>query len=421
MAIDQMGTNQNLISVHKFGNTKFVAPVLVANFTIVALLSFNWSKDYAIGLFLTCLAFALNITFVKLNPSASYIRNDVVDSTRWLINILFIDVAAAVHFHLSLELMFCFWMTVIIGAFIEVYDLKLRLLVTSVGILSGLYCIYHDFPNSGPASEFIFVTTVAAVLVFIYAMEMNWMRESELRVLAQNRETELIVQSEGLFKTALTGQNAGIIAHEVDNMITAINFATNNPREVDLNKINVSLNYVKQACDLILKENDACVHQITVKQLIDDVQLLIRKQVLVSGIEWNVDCPSELDHARFAERIGSCYFILQNFITNAVQSIQRAGSRGKILLKVESRDQMLLVSVFDNGTGMTSDVRAQVLSGFGNHLEFRNRGIGMKFVLMESKRNGYDVFMEGIDKHQSEFKTVVGIKIPKINTKTNLN
>lgn len=403
----------DMLQANKRANSDFLPPILVANFTAAAILSYNWSIDYLFAIALTVLAFAINVTFVKLNPTTRFLRTDKMDALRWIINIVIIDLAVSILLHATIAVLFCFWMTVIIGAFIDVYENSLRRPVVFFGFTSGLFSMWITNPDTSVTTYIAFSTTGLLTLAIINAIETHWTKECLLRLNSQTRESHLALQAESLFKSSLTGDNARIIAHEVDNMITAINFVIENPGPVELDKIHLSLNYVKQACDLILRESGELRQILTVKQLIQDLNLLIRKQVLSRGIDWLVECPPELLDQKFEERSGSCYFMIQNFVSNSMKAIGKSGNRGKIQLKFQLQDGGLAISIMDTGIGMTETVRNQTLSGKSDEVAYKNHGLGMKFVNIECERNNFKMFITP-NPEGDKFSTAIGFHIRKI-------
>jgi sensor histidine kinase regulating citrate/malate metabolism len=257
----------------------------------------------------------------------------------------------------------------------------------------------------------MFATTACCVLAMIYAIEANWMKQSALHTQAQQRESQLLLQSQELYKSSLTGDNARLIAHEVDNMITAINFVTNNPKDIDVKSIKLSLGYVKNACDLILREQKSHYGTNTVAQLLKDIDLLIRKQAEGQGIAWSIVCQPELENLCFQERQGSAYFIVQNFVKNATRSIKIAQQRrGKIQITIEREAAAIIVTVHDNGTGIDDDTKEKLLSGRGKDVESKNHGIGSQFVHRECQFNQFEWVIA--TSTLPEFVSAVGIRIP---------
>lgn len=405
---------QELVDIHKQGNTSFVAPVLVTNITVAVALSYQWQWEYLVAVLLTLVAFIFNVSFVLLNPKIGKLRNDRNDALRWGINLIAIDVPVAIFLKSHFMIVAGFWLIVVIGAFIEIYERKLRYAMTALALICALASLSYAYPEAPFVNLIMFASTAICILALIVAIESNWMKQSNLHTLAQRRENELLNQSQELYKSSLTGDNARLIAHEVDNMITAINFATDNPKDIDVKSIKLSLGYVKNACDLILREQRNKVHQNSIDQLIKDINLLIRKQAEGQGIEWTIQAEAGSEAYIFKEREGSSYFIIQNFVKNAVRSIKSAQQkRGKILIDIRKERSFVAVSVHDNGTGIDESIKQKLLSGKGKDVETRNHGIGSQFVHRECQLNAFEFIVE--DSILEDFKAKVGIRIPAIH------
>lgn len=383
---------------------------MVLNTSVAIAASYDDSLHFLGAVLLTILAFLLNVTFVKLNPTLNNIRNDRTDAWRWVLNFLLFDISITVLMTPTFETACFFWLTLIVGAFFDIYHSKLRFTVTGFGIICALTSLVIVSPDHNFLSHTVFLTTVGALLFCMRTVELKWIDETLLKFRSLKRETELQSQAEALFRSSLTGENASLIAHEVDNMITGINFAVDNPLEIALDKVNLSLGYVKQACDLLMKETSAKVEPITVGKLIEDVNLLLRKQIESKGIIWNIECESKLHDVVILERVGCCYFIIQNFIRNAIRAVASHKSQGKIRLAIEEVDHQISISIQDNGKGITPEVREKMLAGKGTEINMHHHGLGMKFVVLECFRNDFKLFVESLD---DEFKTAVGFYVPK--------
>ena len=189
MAHDTFINKIDMLQAHKRASSDFLPPLLVANFTAAAILSYNWSIDYLFAVVLTLLAFAINVTFVKLNPTIRFLRTDKIDALRWIINIVIIDLAVSILLHATIAVLFCFWMTVIIGAFIDVYEHSLRRLVVFLGFTSALFSMWKTNPDTSFTTYIAFSATGLLTLAIINSIETHWTKECLLRLNSQTRES----------------------------------------------------------------------------------------------------------------------------------------------------------------------------------------------------------------------------------------
>jgi signal transduction histidine kinase len=402
-----------ILSIHKRGNTEFVAPILVANFTLITILCYEAETEYYQAIGLTLLAFVINVPFVFFNPEVSKLRNDKADAVRWAVNILGIDMWVSILLHPPMEMMFSFWMTVIVGSFIEVYDRRLRAGIFAIATGAAMYCIHRVFPDRDYDTYLTFFAINAVSLGFIMNMESAWVKESTRRFSADKRNAKLSMQTQMLRQSHVTGHQARTIAHEVDNMLTHMNFAleSEDPTKIDFGKIKSSIDHIQNAVTLILQKNTAEVRRFSVKEILEDVNTTLRVDVRGKRYEWLVECAPKLESLIIRERTGSTYHIIQNLVKNAVRAIERQGRQdGKVLLKITSEGNILTVAVYDNGTGMTEETREHLLRGTGDEIENKDHGLGMQFVLDECDQNGHKLFINRLTPTVDPWVTCVGFR-----------
>jgi signal transduction histidine kinase len=202
-------------------------------------------------------------------------------------------------------------------------------------------------------------------------------------------------------RDAVMGGQMRIFSHELRNLLAILDLATQvegetlSSRQVAM--VRRAVDYGKRLNALVLEgaQSTAERRQLRVSELIDDLELLVAREVRSLGIRWEVGITPDTGSLRVLERAGSTYFILHNLVRSACErhaarfdfsarDMMLAGLefpddfRPWIRLHAEPRGNELLVRVEDNaGSAKRPDSRSAQGS------------LGLKFVQEECFRNGF--------------------------------
>ena len=142
----------------------------------------------------------------------------------------------------------------------------------------------------------------------------------------------------------------------------------------------------KQVNDMLLfaKGGDnKVVSEFTIESLLNSLEAMIEAQVLSHDVDFSIDCDDEA--LRLMGNENALASAVGNLITNA---IQMAGKGCRVAVRCQQQDQMLLLSVADNGPGIAAENHQKVLEPFFTTRQ-QGTGLGLAVVQMVvSAHNG---------------------------------
>ncbi|TFG89794.1 MAG: PAS domain-containing sensor histidine kinase, partial [Syntrophobacterales bacterium] len=194
------------------------------------------------------------------------------------------------------------------------------------------------------------------------------------------KETQLIQAS----KMATLGTMASGIAHEISQPLNVIQVASDFlaktvKQNAEINRDDVytaagqigknvqrAAQTIKHMKDFVRK-SDVKGDKIDINDPIRDIFKILGQQLKVHGIGVDLDLAEDLppvfaDHNRLEQ-------VFMNLVTNARDALDENGQRGEKdskMLRISSflEDGLVVVTVSDNGTGMTEDVKDKVFEPF---------------------------------------------------------
>ena len=142
----------------------------------------------------------------------------------------------------------------------------------------------------------------------------------------------------------------------------------------------------KQVNDMLLFANggdNKVVSEFTIESLLNSLEAMIEAQVLSHDVDFSIDCDDEA--LRLMGNENALASAVGNLITNA---IQMAGKGCRVAVRCQQQDQMLLLSVADNGPGIAAENHQKVLEPFFTTRQ-QGTGLGLAVVQMVvSAHNG---------------------------------
>jgi signal transduction histidine kinase len=134
-----------------------------------------------------------------------------------------------------------------------------------------------------------------------------------------------------------------------------------------------------------------------VKQLLDQVRVLMGPEMARRNIEWGWDFESPpetvlMDRAQMEQAI-------VNIIKNSIESI---GENGKVTIRMGNRGGRRFLTIEDTGHGISPDVRTQLFTPFFSTKE-NGQGIGLTLVQEILSRHGFEFSLEGQPGRPTEF------------------
>lgn len=238
----------------------------------------------------------------------------------------------------------------------------------------------------------------SSVLLFLNLQE-NALQQKLLR--EQNEQLKRYDETKSTFLTT--------VAHEIKNPLNSINLYARDtyemlgeePLEIDVMKENMQTieNAVMRIDRIVMDLMDTVAIEqgrlalslmpMRLAALLKDVTTTcfgkekVNDNELVLEIDDNLP-PIKVDHARIMQ-------VVTNLLTNAYRHTQN----GKIIVSLSQKDNCQLISVSDNGVGMSEEMRKRALEGYVSaDKEYWRHGIGLFVCHQIVKAHGGEIWIE---------------------------
>ncbi|PWQ93577.1 ATP-binding protein [Leucothrix arctica] len=328
-------------------------------------------------------------------------RSETLDVIRWCVNLstsmyiiwcLNIDEPAVAAFFLLL---------LTFGAMTEVYRQKHKLV--TVGMAFVCFCIlfYGIYPLA--IEDRIYMTACYLGLVFfIWKLERLMIGEITQFILEQKERRSVEKESEGLQRDAAIGHSTKAINHELNTLIGVANLSAfqietnhnaHNDIEQEMKRLDRTLSHMNRVSSLVLDglgNKKAKVHTISLQELESDLRLLISTNNRVCKTQLTINFPEKSEDYFFEERSGSTFLIIHNLVKNAfeaVDEVHMGRCTGKVDVDVTVLDDKFVISVEDNGIGMSELKIVNIKQQLATTTKLEGHGLGLKFVQSECIKN----------------------------------
>lgn len=341
----------------------------------------------------------LRIPHLKTPWGTLKARSDAFDAFRWCVNFP-IDIFILWSIEAELASIVSIWLLLTFGAMTEVYARKYKLITVTAAFISFAVLILWLNPTETKTS--IYVLACYASMVFILWKLQQYVGDEMSRVIREEVERkQLESEAERLQRDAAIGHSTRAINHELNTLIGVANMSAyqiqskhdSDDMATEINRLHRSLNYMGRVSSLILDglgNRNANKRIISVSELYDDLNLLL----CIDNDRYQQDvsfqfCDTALP-LHFEERTGSTYLIIHNLVKNAHDSVSEKYGRsndGIIKLEAGYRDGQIVISVFDNGVGLSGEAIDDILQQKGVSTKINGHGLGMRFVCNECDKN----------------------------------
>ena len=125
-------------------------------------------------------------------------------------------------------------------------------------------------------------------------------------------------------------------------------------------------------------------------------------------VEFYIDCDQEVTFYSYPHVVA---IIIENLLENAMfYSVLRSADFARVELKASVIDGMLTISVYDNGIGISDEVRARLFDMFykGNEMSTGN-GLGLYIVQKSVQALSGDIQVESQLGHYSRFTVIIPV------------
>jgi signal transduction histidine kinase len=318
------------------------------------------------------------------------LRSDFSDAVRWVLNLVVYDVALLLVLRPDPAAGVIIWIVMLLAAQADLFRSRHRRWVLGLGLASGAGVFWYLSPGLGSMARLFTISGMAAICFLFERLETFWTAEYVERLGLEVNAAQTRVRLELMERDAQLGSQARIISHELANMIMIIDISAKAPERLDFNRIRRSVDVIKRINALVLNDRrmEAKVATRTIDDIMQDFNVLVRKDVIGEKVELEVMISPEVAALTVRERFGSLFLVLRNLVRNAVDACKAAGVEApRIRVVGEGTPSAVILHVTDNGCGMSTETAEKLLAGVGTTTKASGHGLGFRFVVDECKRN----------------------------------
>lgn len=405
--------------------------------TSVFLIVSHWSAEsdrVFSGIIAICLivSFNLSLLLVKEIPTPWGIiqtRTDAVDAFRWCVNFP-LDIYIVWSIDANLASAVIIWLLLTFGAMTEVYGRKHKLI--SVGVAFISFCVLIVYVYNIDLKTQIYLIICYLSLVFILWKLQQYISDGMLQVVQEQVERQNVErEAEILQRNAAIGHSTRAINHELNTLIGIANISMyqiaskskTDSLSQEIDRINKSLSYMTRVSSLILDglgNRHAAKRIISLAELHADLKLLLCIDTDFYLKQLALEFPDNAADYQFMERTGSTYLIMHNLVKNAHEAVTEKYGRhpdGLIRIKATVEENMLHLSVSDNGRGMSAQEIEDIHNQIASTKKLEGHGLGLKFVKSECDKNGMKLLINSVPNDFSLFTIQISLVYPGLVAK----
>jgi signal transduction histidine kinase len=322
---------------------------------------------------------------------------------------LYLQFAAQV----SLATLSMVWAGLMVGAQADLFSQRFRKLTLAICGISGLVAIFFATPGGTWREKTGAAVTVGAIVWLFGKMQDYWTNDLTRRLRVEKYESVARSRLHAAEKNAQIGMQARTIAHELGNLIQNLELSATNPGDIDRVQLTRSLYFIKRINKIVLRDIDQQLqsHFISVQDLVDDINLLLRPDARALPCQFDLQADSVVRECQIEERPGALFLIIQNLVRNGIDAIAAANlgtNNGFISLKFSMGDNEVCIEVSDNGTGMSEKEMRSLFRGERESSRAGKHGLGFLFVQEEARRNRVSITATS----KPDFGTTFYLRIP---------
>lgn len=419
MALDVV-LQQRLEERYKQLFTRIVVPVMVVTTIFLVLSHWRQGNERVLsGMVAIVVVAGLNVflSYLKTIPSpwgAIPARSDTFDTLRWCLNFPFdVYIAWSLNAHEAAAVIA--WLMLTFGALTEVHQPRNKLVTVGAAFISFCVLVLWLYPTD-LRTEIYLIACYLGMVFILWKLE-RYVAEEMAEVFAERLQREQVErEAEGLQREAAIGHSTRAINHELNTLIGVAGLsaerirqqqATGGDASKDLERLEKSLSYMRKVSQLVLDDlgsEKALKRCISLAELEDDLRLLLCNGVTHCQARLELDFPPNAGDYWFEERTGSTYLILHNLVKNAYEAVlEKFGDQPGGLIRISAREEgeQLVLSVYDNGVGMSAE---QV----GRTSKIDGHGLGLIFMQKECIKSNFRFKIESkLNKHS---RFIIAIK-----------
>lgn len=293
------------------------------------------------------------------------------------------------------------WSALVISAQVSMIKKSNRAIVTSVGLIAGTIALVALYPTEDLRDR-VYGSFAMGITCFLFAkIQEIWTSDLSRQFIFENTQEAAKERLAAAERNAQIGMQVRTISHELGNLIQVLELNGTSNEGIDHQQLARSLYFIKRINKIVLRDIDRQLefHDLQVKELLSDISLLIRPEVLSRQIRLEVGVDDHASHQIVRERTGSLFLIIQNLTQNALHAIEHAGRKpyeGAITISFKISNGHLKMVIADNGVGLSTEDLHLLLQGQKISSPTGRHGLGFGFVLDEGRRNGIQIEGESV-------------------------
>ena len=253
----------------------------------------------------------------------------------------------------------------------------------SVYVIAPLEQPLNAARNVGRLVILLVAGLIAALAVF-YIFRRRAIIAAEQRENA-NRITDLKDRLVQANKLSSLGQMAAGIGHEINQPLTAIGIRAQNAHRLiksgrateaataveEISALTGRMGAITQELRRFARRGDGSVGKVPLKAIFDGTQLLLGDRIRTTGTMLNIDL---VDVSVIGEQ-GRLEQVFVNLLQNSMDAM---GEGGQIDIGIEVAGQAVLITIRDNGPGISAELRERLFQPFTTS---KDDGLGLGLVI----------------------------------------
>lgn len=396
--------------------------------TSIFLITSHWNSEsdrVFSGIVAICLivGFNLSLLLIKEIPTpwgTIQTRTDAIDAFRWCVNFP-LDIYIVWNIEADLSSAVIIWLLLTFGAMTEVYGRRHKLISVGAAVIS--FCVLIYIYDADLKTQTYLIACYLSLVFILWKLQQYVSDEMLQAVQAQIERQNMEREAETLQRNAAIGHSTRAINHELNTLIGIANlslFQIESKNQTDsldneIERLNKSLSYMTRVSSLILDglgNRNAAERTISLAELHSDLKLLLCINTDFYLNQLKLEFPDDASDYQFLERTGSTYLIIHNLVKNAHEAVTEKYGRhpdGLIRIKATVENNILHLSVSDNGTGMSTQEISDVQNQIGVTKKLEGHGLGLKFVKSECDKNGMKLLINSVPNDYSLFTIQIAL------------
>ncbi len=408
--LDSEELDQRLLSHHKALFTRILLPTVTVVTVFLVILYWRFDSKFYLGLGAVAVLDIFNVYFSLKNRRISTpwgtieSRSDAFDTLRWGINFI-LDAFIAWSFEVPTGPIFAAWIILTFGALTEVYNNRNKVITALVSLTCLMVLIGVLDPAPVEDGVFLIVCFISIIFIF-WRLEVSLVREMQEYFKERIQRERVEAEAEKMQRDAAVGNSVRSLTHEINNLAAIASLTSRQIRQSEedkpetLERLDRSLELMTKTSCLVLDDiggHCATVRRYKLMQLAHETRLLLGGLIKNDAVRLYFSFPDPSDDVEFFERSGSTYLIIHNLAKNGLESIrekfaEQAG--GRLEVAAEVSDEQIIISVIDNGAGMSAQQAQRIRDGNADTSKLDGHGLGMRFVRRECLENSYGLGVE---------------------------